>query len=293
MRKKSRRRKAWGNSFSMKKNLKFYLKDTLSEKELELMPTSFDVVGDIMIFANFPKGLAKKEKKIAEVILKSYRHVKVVAKKTKQYSGKFRTPKLKVMGGEKRKETVHKENGILLHLNVENVYFSPRSGTERQRIINLVKPKESVLVMFSGCGPYVMEIAKHTQAKEVYGVEINPAGHKYALINAKANKVEGKVHLLKGNVKTLVPKLGASFDRVLMPLPKTADEFLGIALKATKKGGTIHFYDFQERQEFSYAEKKVLDACKKANRSCRIAQVVPCGQYSPGHFRICVDFLAG
>ena len=47
----------------MKKNLKFYLKDKLSEKELKLMPTSFDVVGDIMIFSEFPRELGKKERR--------------------------------------------------------------------------------------------------------------------------------------------------------------------------------------------------------------------------------------
>ncbi len=274
----------------MKKNLKFYLKAALTAKELALMPTSFDVVGDIMIFADFPKQLVKKEKKIAEIISKNYKHVKVVAKKAKQYSGTFRVPKLKIIGGEKRKETVHKENGVLLHLDVEGVYFSPRSGTERQRIVNLVKPNESILVMFSGCGPYVIEIAKHTKAKEVYGVEINPIGHKYALINAKVNKVDEKVCLFRGSVKAIVPKIGKLFERIVMPLPKTADKFLGTALKAVKKGGIIHFYNFSEQNELDFTKKKVLDACKKAGKKCKILGVVQCGQYSPGHYRMCVDF---
>ena len=62
----------------MKKNLKFYLKDKLSEKELELMPTSFDVVGDILIFSDFPKELSKKEKIIGNTILETYHHIKTI-----------------------------------------------------------------------------------------------------------------------------------------------------------------------------------------------------------------------
>lgn len=274
----------------MKKNLKFYLDTILTAKELEVMPTSFDVVGDIMIFANFPKALLKKEKKIANTILENYKQVKVVAKKTKQYSGVFRTPKLNIMGGEKRKETTHKENGVMLHLDVEKVYFSTRSGSERQRIINLVKPHESVLVMFSGCGPYAVEIAKHTKAKEVYGIEINPVGHTYAQINAKANKVENKVKLLCGDVKKTVPALKKKFDRILMPLPKTADKFLGTALQVARKNGTIHFYDFAEKSELDLTKQKVVNACKKEGKKCTILQIVQCGQYSPGHYRVCVDF---
>ena len=110
----------------MKKNLKYYLKDSLPEKELKLMPTSFDVVGDILIFSEFPKELIKKEKLIGKVILDTYHPIKTVLKKTKKYSGKFRTPKLKIIAGEKRKETMHKENTVFIKLDVEKVYFSAR-----------------------------------------------------------------------------------------------------------------------------------------------------------------------
>jgi tRNA (guanine37-N1)-methyltransferase len=274
----------------MKKNLKYYLEGILTAKELAVMPTTFDVVGDIMIFAGFPDELKKKEKQIAEAVLKNYKHVKVVAKKTKRYSGTFRTPKLKIMGGEDRKETVHKENGVVLHLDVEKVYFSPRLGTERQRILKLVEPKESVLVMFSGCGPYVVEIAKLTGAKKVYGIEINPIAHHYAKINADANKVSEKVKVYRGDAAKIVPRLH-KFDRIIMPLPKTADEFLPVAIKAIKKGGVLHFYDFQEKSEFNKTIEKVLSACNQVAKKCTIIKVVQCGQYSPGHYRVCADAL--
>jgi len=34
------------------------------------------------------------------------------------------------------------------------------------------------------------------------------------------------------------------FDRIIMPLPRGGEDFLGTALKVTKKGTIIHFYDF-------------------------------------------------
>src|SRR3989344_8745195 len=132
---------------NMKKNLKYYLKGKLSEKELQLVPTSFDVVGDIMIFSEFPKELNKKEKLIGDTILETYPHIKTILKKTRKSSGKFRTARLKVIAGEKRKETTHKENNVFIKLDVEKVYFSPRMSSERKRITDLIKPNESVLVM--------------------------------------------------------------------------------------------------------------------------------------------------
>src|SRR3989344_1423272 len=203
----------------MKKNLKYYLKDKLSEKEIRLMPTSFDVVGDILIFSDFPKELSKKEKIIGKTILRTYHHIKTILKKTKKYSGRFRTPKLKIIAGEKRKETTHKENEVYIKLDVEKVYFSARMSSERKRIADLIKNNESIMVMFSGSGVYPLVIIKNSQAKEVYGIEINPIAHKYALENIKKNKLENKVKVFLGDVNKVMPKVNKKFDRILMPLP--------------------------------------------------------------------------
>jgi len=50
----------------MKKNLRYYLKDKLKNDELELVPSSFDVVGSIAIFNEFPPISIRKEKAVAE-----------------------------------------------------------------------------------------------------------------------------------------------------------------------------------------------------------------------------------
>src|SRR3989338_735652 len=120
-------------------SLKESLKGILPKKELDLVPSSFDIVGDLAIFSEFPKELKAKEKLIANKLLSLYPNIKVVLKKTKKYSGKFRTPKLKIIVGEKRKETELRENKLRLRLNPETAYFSVRLATERGRINQLVK----------------------------------------------------------------------------------------------------------------------------------------------------------
>ena len=274
----------------MKQNLKFYLKNKLSEKELKIVPTSFDVVGDILIFSDFPKELAKKEKLIGSIILGKYHHIKTILKKIKKYSGKFRTPKLKVIAGEKRKETIHKENKVFIKLDTEKVYFSARMSNERKRIADLIKPNESVLVMFSGSGVYCLVIAKNTKCKDIYGIEINPTAHKYAVENAGKNKLENKIKLFFGDVRKIMPKLNKKFDRILMPLPKSGENFLGLALKYTKNNGIVHFYDFLHEGEFEKAHEKIKKSCEKGKKKFRILNTVKCGQYSPGFYRVCVDF---
>ncbi len=245
--------------------------------------TSYDIVGDLIVINDIIK------RKEAEKLLKTHKNVKVVLVKTKKYSGKFRLPKLKIIAGERRKETIHKENNVRLKLNVEKVYFSSRMSTERKRIYLQVKTGEKILVMFSGCGVYPCVIAKNTKAKEVYGIEINPTAHKYALENLELNKVEN-VKLFKGDVKKVIPKLRKKFDRVLMPLPKGGEDYLGVALKAVKKGGIVHFYDFLYEDEFDKALEKIKEACKKKRKKYKIIKLIKCGQFSPRVYRVCVDF---
>ena len=284
----------------MGKNLKFYLKSILNEDELNIMPTSFDVIGSIMIFAEFPKKLSKKEKIIGNEILKNYHNIKTILKKTKKFSGKFRTPKYKIIAGIKTKEAAYKENNVALKLDVEKVYFSPRLSGERMRIAKLIKKNERILVMFSGSAIYPLVIARNSNPKIVYGIEINPTAHRYALENIKINKMEDKIKLIKGDVKNINKKnfplrkfFLERFDRILMPLPKGGEIFLDIALKSAKKNAVIHFYDFLNENEFNEAEKKIETSCKKQKRKFEILNFVKCGEFGPKIYRVCVDFRVG
>jgi tRNA G37 N-methylase Trm5 len=186
--------------------VKDLLKNKLTKKELELVPSAFDVVGSILIFSDFPKELIKKEKIVANAFLEQLRNIKTVCKKTGKYSGVYRTPKLKILAGEKTKETIHKENSISLKLDVEKVYFSTRSGNERLRISKQVKEGEDVLVMFSGCAPFPCVIAKNSEPNSIVGVEINPTAHKYALENIKLNKINN-IFLINKDVNKCLPNL--------------------------------------------------------------------------------------
>jgi tRNA (guanine37-N1)-methyltransferase len=299
-------------------NLKSSLTTKLKEKDLKFLRKSMDSVGNIAIL-EIPAELIKKEKLIAKEVLRINKNIKTVLKKGR-HEGVYRIQKLEHLTGKKTKETVYKENNVLLKLDVEKVYFSPRLSSERKRIMEMIKKRanlgfadsekqksqisesktkgfgkrvfqkpEDVLVMFSGCAPYVCVIAKNTPAKSVYGIEINPIGHNYAIQNLLLNKLSNAFVFL-GDVKTVVPKLKMKFDRVIMPLPKSAEDYLDVAFKVSKKGAIIHFYDFQQEREFEKSVEKIKKACRAAKRGCKILGITKCGQSAPREFRICVDF---
>ncbi|MFQ5475274.1 MAG: class I SAM-dependent methyltransferase family protein, partial [Candidatus Nanoarchaeia archaeon] len=207
------------------------------------------------------------------------------------HEGVLRTQKMVYLAGDKTKEAVYTENGIQLKLNVETVYFSARSSTERKRIYQMVKPGEIILVMFSGCAPYPCVISKNTKANKIIGIELNPEGHKYGLENVKLNKLKN-VELYEGDVRKVVPTLeNKTFDRIIMPLPHTADDFLDLAFSVAKKGTIIHMYDFMEEELPKASMDKIKKACEELKRDCEILELVKCGQFSPRTFRICVDFV--
>jgi tRNA (guanine37-N1)-methyltransferase len=268
-------------------NLKSSLTTKLKESDLKFLRKSMDTVGNIAIL-EISDELVKKEKLIAREVLRINKNIKTVLRKGK-HEGVFRIQKLGYLAGEKTKETIYKENNVLLKLDVEKVYFSPRLSSERKRIMQLITKPEDVLVMFSGCAPYVCVIAKNTPAKSVYGVEINPIGHNYAIQNLLLNKLSNAFVFL-GDVKTVVPKLKMKFDRIIMPLPKSAQDYLEVAFSASKKGTMIHFYDFQQEGEFERSAEKIKKACQAAKRECKILGITKCGQSAPREFRVCVDF---
>ena len=268
------------------------LEKELTPKERALLPSSFDVIGDILII-EMPKALEKKERLIASSLLHLYHNIKVVAKKADIHSGVYRTRKLAWLAGEKRKETIHTENGIKLKLDVENVYFSPRTSQERFRVAQQVKPKEKVLVMFSGCGPYTFNILKQQpKIEKIVSIEINPEAVKYQKENLHLNNFSSeKIEIYQGDVRKVLSQSKEIFHRILMPLPKDSINFLDLAVKRLKKPGIIHLYEFWREDELEKRKKELKELIKKEKRTVKNISAVKCGEYKPRVFRICFDIL--
>ncbi len=269
-------------------SLKDLLKKDLTKKELNLIPRSQEIVGNILIL-EIPEEIIKKEKIIAKAYLEYNRNITTVVKKQAIHSGLYRTRKVKILAGKKTKETVHHENGVKIKLHLEKTYFSARSANERLRIAKKVKKGEEVLVMFSGAAPFPLVIAKNSEVKKVYGVELNPLAHQYALQNVELNKFSNLIKIYQGDVRTILPKIRKKFDRIVMPLPKTSEQFLGLALKKAKIDTIIHLYTFASEEDFPKEAKNLRRICQENGRRVRVLNKVKCGQFSPNVFRVCFD----
>ncbi|MFA4887434.1 MAG: class I SAM-dependent methyltransferase family protein [Candidatus Nanoarchaeia archaeon] len=272
---------------SLKKetSLKEALKKELSKKELEQLKTSMDVVGTIAIL-EIDKELRKHEKKIAQTLLKINKQIKTVVRKEGEHTGLYRIQDYTYLAGEKTFETIHKENGAQFYLDITRTYFSVRLSTDRLRIAQQIKNNELVLVMFSGIGVYPIVFSKHSKAKEIYGIELNPDAHEYGEKNLQLNKTNN-VFLFCGDVREVATHLGRQFDRILMPLPHGAEQFLPLLSQISKKGATIHYYTIAQEDEFDNQKELI----KKYYPKAKIIDIIKCGQPSPRTYRICIEFI--
>lgn len=223
--------------------LKEVLRAHLSDNEIALLSSSFDVIGDIAII-KIPDDLSAKEEIIGCEILNRIKNVKTVLKQASEVQGEFRTRDLSFIAGEEKYETIYKESGLLFKVNVATAYFSPRLSTERLRIRSLVSEGERIFNMFAGVGTFSLVIAK-TRECEIESVDKNPNAIRLCQESLKLNKkMKGTVNPVLSDAGEFAALHKGEFDRVLMPLPERASDFLSLAMTSAKesKGSVIHYY---------------------------------------------------
>ena len=220
---------------------------------------SYDIVGDIAII-RLTEASREYRRIIAEAIMSIHKNVKTVLAQISPVQGDFRLRRLEFVAGENKTHTVHKESECLFSVDVAKCYFSPRLFYERMRVARQVRAGETVVNMFAGVGCFSIIIAKHSAVKKVYSVDVNPAAFQFMQENVRLNRVCERVIPILGDAKKVVrEKLRHVADRVLMPLPEKAFEYLPHALFALKDKGErwIYYYDFEHAKKDENPLEKV------------------------------------
>jgi tRNA (guanine37-N1)-methyltransferase len=251
------------------------------------MRIAYDVIG------NKEKSVAilgyntKASKKTAKEIMKRHKAVKSVLKKISDREGDFRLYQTKLLLGDKNTEVIHKEHNYFIKVDPQRVYFSPRESTERQRIAEIVKPAERILIMFSGSGPYSIAIAKKHPENQIVNIDINLDAVSYAEKNIRMNRVRN-VKNICGDVRKL-RNIG-KFDRIIMPLVETAKEFLDDAVLHSKKGTIIHLYGLtKNRKTMEDLEEEVHEISDTYNFRYKIVGKQDVLPYAPRVRKVRLD----
>ena len=258
----------------------------------EKSPGSFDVIGNkekAVAIIEIPEELLKKKKSIAEAVMKKHKNVRSVLLKASAREGIYRTRRLKLIAGSRNTEVIHVEHELRFLLDTRKAYFSPREGTERMRITEMIKPNETVMVFFAGIGPFAIAISKKTKAKKVIGIEINPDAVKYFRHNAKLNKLNN-VEVVEGDVKNEAVKFHGTCDRVLMPLPESSVDYLADAINCLRPGGNVHMYCFAGEGGIAGLQNEIREAATNLSKRIEFLgerKVLP---YGPRIWKYRIDF---
>ncbi len=254
-------------------SLRELLNEILPDEAKEKLVASYDILGHIAII-KIPDELLPYQKKIADALMGQHKRVKTVVRKL-PVKGTYRTRDTEFVAGEKNFETVYRENGYNVKLDISKVFFSPRMGTERMRVARQLTNDENVLVMFAGTGVYAIAIATEAKRKKysanIVGIELNPDAIKYFNENIKLNKLdrlaEGgiTVKAILGDVKEVAKDYAGFADRIAMPLPMSSDDFLDCAFVCARDGCVVHYYKFAKKEELEAFKALLAKTAAKHN----------------------------
>lgn len=275
----------------LKEHIPFSFKDIIDipvDME-EFLPSSWDVVGDI-ILVKIAEEILSHRNEIARALLETHRSIRSVYRVLK-ITGDCRVRELEHIGGMKKTETVAKEFGVRLHLDVADVYYSPRLATERWRVTEQVGEGERILDMFAGVGPFSLVISRHSNAEEIHSVDINPAAVRYLEKNIDENRVENvTAHL--GDAGIVCEELEEKkFDRIIMNLPHSSVDFLESALRCSKEGTVIHLYIIEDRERIDDIVGECIRRAAEWGYRIMERERVTVKSYSPMEVNVCSDFL--
>jgi tRNA (guanine37-N1)-methyltransferase len=278
--------------------LRKWLRKTLSSfRSIEDVATayaSYDIVGNIAIM-RLSGAAGQNAREIAREIMRVHRNVKTVLAQASPVAGDFRLRRLIHVTGENRTSTIHKENGCLFSVDVEKCYFSPRLSHERLRIAKLARPEETVINMFAGVGCFSIIIAKFVSTAKVFSMDVNPVAIQFMRENVQLNGVYGKVIPLLGDAAAVIERrFRHRADRVVMPLPEVALEYLPSATSALRtSGGWIHFYDFQHAAKTEDPVEKTVRKAAEKLTSLNVAFEFPFSRVvrsiGPNWFQVVLD----
>ena len=236
-------------------------------------------IGNILILDN--KFIVQSDKQLKEL---SDKHKVKTVMKVDHIHGTKREPVIKLLYGEDT-EKINKENGCLFKLDLKKVMWSKGNNNERIRIAKLVEDNETVIDMFAGIGYFSIPIGVHSNAKQVYSIEINPNSFHYLKENIKLNKINNIIPLL-GDCMDITPEYSA--DRIIMGYVKTTHHYLKTAIDSLNKGGVIHYHETVPEK---LMDTRPINRIKEVagDRSVEFLKLNKVKKYSPGVFHVVCD----
>jgi len=264
------------------------LKNKLNAKEIKALPHGYQIIGKILLIKLKPE-LLKHKKIIGNVVIDLFPYIHTVCL-MKQVKGEERKPKIEIIAGcKKSTQTIHNEHGCQFLIDVSKIMWSQGNKEERMRLVKLVKKGETIVDMFSGIGYFSIFIAKYSNSKKIYSIDINPIAIEYLRKNIWLNEVENKIEILQGDCRKFANLLENVADRIIMGYLFETEKFLPCALKIAKKNSFIHLHRIANQKEIEKLKEKIIKIGKKNNCKIKIINVNKVKSYAPKVLHVVFD----
>ena len=262
-------------------------RNLLPEDVRDILPNSFDNIGDILVVKLVDELLPMK-REIGDALLKVSSSTRAVFL-DRGVKGELRIRDLELIAGSGGSETRHRESGVTMMTDPAKVYYNPRLATERERVASLVKDGEIIIDMFAGVAPFPLTICRSARPKIVYAIDLNHDAVEYMKQNIRINRFDNIVPI-EGDARVLIRDLPDA-DRIIMNLPQIAQEFLPDALMKTKKGGTVHMHKIMEREESDDVVSGIISDMNSKGLACRLSEKRELKTYSPSASVYVIDII--
>jgi tRNA (guanine37-N1)-methyltransferase len=212
--------------------------------ERDLLPRSFDVIGDVVLI-RLPPEVEARGPDIGEALLRFVPGARLVGQ-DRGVHGPERRRHVERLAGSGPWTTRHKENGLELEVDLEGAYFSPRLAREHARVAGEVRPGDRVYDLCCGVGPFAVTIARDRRASQVVAVDSNPVA--IACLRATLARLPfGRtVEPVEDRVERFLLDR-PPVERVVFNLPHEGIKYLPSVANLVCRAGRLFWYEVTER----------------------------------------------
>jgi tRNA (guanine37-N1)-methyltransferase len=227
-----------------------------SAPDLELLPRSFDVVGDIVL-VRLPPELEPRGPEIGAALLRFVPAARLVGQ-DRGVHGPERRRRVERLAGSGPWTTRHKENGVELEVDLEGAYFSPRLAREHARVAAEVRAGDRVYDLCCGIGPFAVTIARDGRASRIVAVDSNPVAIERLRATLGRVPFGRSVEAVEESVERFLVDR-TPFERVVFNLPHEGIKYLPSVANVVGRAGRLFYYEVVERDTRNRRDAELLE----------------------------------
>lgn len=261
--------------------MKFREKVISADKNLKHVPRGYKRLGNFIILRSkylLSPELGEKIQEIYQWCVGVYQH--------QTTSGEGREPKTIRLSGSNKTEILHKENGVVYHLDFTRITFSGGNRGLRVNMVDIINPTDILIDMFAAVGNLSLQPLYYNKNKGIL-IEKNEYTFGYLKKTMELNKISN-IKLINDDCRNVEMKNYA--DRILMGYHDVDETHIAKAIDLAKNQAILHLHPLAKPQSYEECTNKYLEWIKLHDVSTELIAINKIKDYSPGlhHIEIVV-----